>query len=91
MLAGAKKRIGGKVIECVVHIAHIPLEAKAETTERGRHCYHRIGGGFLGYGYCTGILRQHRGVELSQKLNGGKIYVSAVTVRRVFAVLSAVI
>ena len=91
MLAGAKQRVGRKVIERIVHIAHVPLEAEAKPADFRRHGDHGVGRRLLGNGDRPRILGQNGGVELAQKLHCGKVNVAALGVRRVLAVLSAVV
>ena len=87
----AEKGVGGEVVEGVVHIAHVPLEGKAQTAVGGWHRHHRVGGGFLGDGDRTGKAREYDGVELAQEIDRRKIYVAAVAVRSVFAGLASVV
>ena len=71
MLAGAKQRVGRKVIERIVHIAHVPLEAEAKPADFRRHGDHGVGRRLLGNGDRPRILGQNGGVELAQKLRQG--------------------
>ena len=38
----AEQRIGREIVERIVHVAHVPLEAEAESADGGRHSHHRI-------------------------------------------------
>ncbi len=48
VVVAAVDRIAGDVLEAVVHPAHVPLEAEAETVGTGRLGHARPGGGLLG-------------------------------------------
>ena len=80
-----------QIVERVVHKAHVPLEAEAETAVVGRLRHAGVGGGFLRDRHAAGPRREHSRVELLQKGDRAEVDVAAVAVRRPFAVAPGVV
>ena len=87
----AVERIHGHVVERIVHKAHVPLEAEAQSAVLRRRAYLRKRGRLLGYRHRAGVIYEHRGIQLLQECDCVEVYVPAVSVRREFAGAAAVV
>ena len=80
-----------QIVERVVHEAHVPLEAEAETTVIGRLRHAGIGGRLLRDRHAAGPCREQGRVELLQKGDRAEVDVAAVAVGRPLAVAPGVV
>ena len=91
MVMAAEIGVELHVIERVVHEAHVPLEAEAESARVGWRGDQREGRRFLRDGYRPGVLREHRRVQLAQELHRVEVYVAAFLIRGVLPVAPSVV
>ena len=87
----AEVRVGGEIVQRVVHKAHVPLEAEAQPPVVRRLRHVRIGGRLLRDRHAAGMGGEHGAVELLQKRDRAEIDVPAVAVRRPLAVPPGVV
>ena len=80
-----------QIVECVMHEAHVPLEAEAEPAVIGRLCHAGVGGRLLRDRHAAGPCREQGRVELLQKGDRAEIDVAAVAVGRPLAVAPGVV
>ena len=87
----AVERVHGHVVERIVHEAHVPFEAEAQSAVLRRGAYLRECGRFLGYRHGAGVIYEHRGIQLLQECDCVEVYIPAVSVRRKLAGAAAVV
>jgi len=91
VVVGTVDRIAGEVAQGVVHPAHVPLHAEAETAEVGRTRHHGPGGGLLGDHLGIRKVLVNRAVELTQEVHRLEVFAAAVAIGDPFALPAAVI
>jgi hypothetical protein len=80
-----------EVAKRVVHPAHVPLEAEAESAEVRRARDLRPGGGFLGDGDDAGMFGVDDVIEMTEEIDGFEVFASAELVGNPLALLAAVV
>src|SRR5207244_2370905 len=80
--------IGGKIIQRVVHPAHVPFQAEAEATEIGGTRNAGPGGGLFGDGEDAGEAAVRDLVEALEEGDGVKIFAAAERIRHPFSRLA---
>ena len=80
-----------QIVERVMHEAHVPLEAEAETAVIGRLCHAGVGGRLLRNRHAAGPCREQGRVELLQKGDRAEVDVAAVAVGCPLAVAPGVV
>ena len=80
-----------KVVEAVMHPAHIPLIVEAEATfgHGLRHAW--IGRRLLGDGDHAGMVEMHQCVDLAQEFDGLEVFATAMPIGHPFAGLARII
>ena len=70
----------GKIIQRVVHQAHVPFQAESKPSSRGGARHAGPGAGLLGDHHATGAFVADGLVQLTQKIYGFQVGVAAITV-----------
>ncbi len=79
-MVAAVDRLALEVFKRVVHPAHVPLQAEAETTEVDRSRDARPGRRLLGDRLHVGVVGVHTDVQLLQEVDRLEIFVAAVSI-----------
>src|SRR3970040_1393594 len=74
MMIFAVDGIERKIFQRVVHPAHVPLQAKAQSAEVSRPRYHWPGGGLFGNGLRTWMIAVHGLTQIAQKIDSLDIF-----------------
>ena len=84
-------RIVGEILQSVVHPAHIPFQAEAQTAEINRSRDHGPRRGFLGEGLDARIFLVRLHIELAKEFDGFQILAAAIFVGEPFAGFARII
>ncbi len=91
MVELAEHRILLVVLQGVMHPAHVPFHAEAQSSSIGRARDHRPGSRFLGDRQRVGVVAIDRLVERAQEVHGGQVFTAAMFIGNPFAFLATVV
>src|SRR6202171_4969785 len=80
-----------KIVERVMHPAHVPLQAEPETAEMSGPRNHRIGGGLLRVGLNVRMLFVSFEIEAAQEVDGFEVFAPTELIGNPFTLLARVV
>src|ERR1700730_10510299 len=91
MMVTAMDRLLGEIFERVVHPAHVPLEAEAQTADVERTAHRGPGSGFFGDHQDAWMSRIDTLIEHSDEGDGVEVFATAIFVGNPFAGVTRII
>jgi len=91
MMETSMDRISLHIAQHVMHPAHIPLHAEAQTTQPAGACHLRPGCRFFCDDHRAGIFNMGQMIKFTEKVDGFKVFSAAVFIWQPFTFLSGIV